>query len=368
MIRGRPWCLCRYDAKTYFYRAKERMESLLFLVLVLVAFGPALYIFFRNRAMKRRQDALVEQLRGKRYWRINLASAAFFQRLVRILPFDAKGVLVDEGETFRIQGVGLKTGTAFESLVSKADCSVEWLGNQTLRAGNLYWARLTTPEGPFLFSADTGMNALPSREALTDIFRSAFPHFALSTTETKDFALEKNPRSLGAMVFFFACMLFALLDSFVFSMYELTEVQIARILSHPLVSSVGFAGLAAVGALLYRFFSRGNIPSRESMVLAMMLCFVLAGAALPLLKRMDQLLAQQPTQNYTYVVTRIGHLEPKDASLGLPKMRFPRAKEYWSQFPAGTEYQIPFLRGPMGLWQLDHTEFDPPIMEYYKTH
>lgn len=344
------------------------MQSISFSVLVLAALGPALYIFFRNRAMKRRQDAMVEQLRGKRYWRINFASATFFQRFLRILPFEAKGVLVDEGETFRIQGFWLKTGSAFESVVSKADCSVEWLGNRTLRSGNLYWARLTTPEGPFLFCSDTGMYALPSREALADIFRSAFPNFALTTTETTEFALEKNPRSLGAMVFFFVCLLFALLDSFVFSMYELTDAQIARILSQPLVRPVGFIGLVVVGALLYRFFSRGNIPSRESMVLAMMLCAVLTGTALPLLKRMDQALARQPTQNYTYVVTRIGHLEPKNASLGLPEMRFPRAKEYWSQFPAGTEYQIPFLRGPMGLWQLDHTEFDPPIMEYYKTH
>jgi hypothetical protein len=344
------------------------MQSILFLVLMLATLGPGLYIFSRNRAMKRRQNAMVEKLSGKRYWRINLASPAFFQRFLRVLPFEAKGVLIDEDESFRIQGFWLKTGGAFESVVSKTNCTVEWLGNRTLRSGNLYWARLTTPKGPVLFCPDTGMNALPSREALADIFRSAFPHFALTTIEKDEFALEKNPRSLGAVAIFFALMLFALLDSFVITKYELADAQIAHILRQPLAWLMVPMSLAATLALLYRFFSRGNIPSRESMVLAMLLCAVLAGSTVPMLKRIDQSLAHQPTQNYVYVVTRIGHLEPKNASLNLPKMRFLRANEYWSQFPVETEYQIPFLRGPMGLWQLDHAVFDPPIVEYYKKH
>eukprot|EP01038_Epipyxis_sp_PR26KG_P018020 gene18019-biopygen5289 len=67
-----------------------------------------------------RQDALVKDLKGRHYWRINLARPAFFGRWMRLMAFEAKGVLIDDGEAFRIRGHWAKTGKAFESLVPKS--------------------------------------------------------------------------------------------------------------------------------------------------------------------------------------------------------------------------------------------------------
>ncbi len=332
---------------------------------LLLVLGMVVYVGMRNRTMKRRQNALVERLQGKRYWRINMASPGFMQRSLRLMPFEAKGVLVEDTDAFQVQGNWLKSGVAFESNIPKSQCTVEWLGNKNLRAGNLYWARLNTPKGPILFCPDTGLNALASREALADIFRSAFPDVPLTDSQKNEFALEKNPRSLAAVVIFLGLMLFALLDTFVVSNYQLVDAQIAEILMHPMVVWGMPVGFLTGAALFYLWFSAGKIPARESIVLAMMLATVCIASSLPVLKRVDQLLAEAPSKEYDYVVTSLGRLEPVDKSLGLPHMKFLKANEYWAQFPAGAKYAIPFLRGPIGLWQLDHVRFDPPVIAYY---
>ena len=324
-----------------------------------------LFTLYRTRQHKQHQDALVASLKGQRYWRVNLARPAYFQRWLRLLPFEAKGVLIDEGEYLRVKG-HWRQGGSFDSRFARAHTRVEWLGNRSLKAGNLYWAQLTTPRGALLFSADTGAYALPSREALSDIFRSAFPDHPLDDAITHDFALEKNPASVSAMVVFFALFLFALLDSFAISRYELTDAQLGQILRHPLTWLGVLLGLGAMVPLGWRYLIRASVPARESMVLTMFVALALIGAALPLAKRADQWLASGPTQNYTYRVTTVAHLEPVDTSKGLPRMWFPRAREYWAQYPEGSTYEIPFLRGPMGLWQLDHQAFDPPLMAFYE--
>lgn len=319
----------------------------------------------RTRQHKRRQDALVASLKGQHFWRVNLARPAFFQRWLRLLPFEAKGVLIDEGDYLRVKGHWSKGGS-FDSRFPRNHSQVEWLGNRSIKGGNLYWAQLTTPRGMLLFSADTGSNALPSREALSDIFRSAFPEHELDETTTHDFALEKNPASIKAMAAFFALLFFGLIDTFVISRYELTDAQLGRILGAPLTWLGVALALGAMAPLCYRYLSRASVPASESVALTMFVTMALAGAALPLAKRADQLLASSPTQHYSYRVTTPAHLEPVDTTQGLPRMRFPRAREYWAQYPEGSLYEIPFLRGPMGLWQLDHQAFDPPLMDFYE--
>lgn len=337
------------------------------LILVqLLLLGIVLYVVWRNRAMKKRQDALVQDLEGKRYWRINMAREPFFKRWLRLMPFEAKGVLIDDGAQLRLRGFWLKGAKAFDVSVPKSDCQVEWLGNSTLRSGNLYWAKLTTMRWTLLFSADTGMYALPSREALADIFRSVFPQIPLDSSKTKDFALEKNPRSLTAAVVFLALLLFALIDSFVFNHFELIEAQMGSMLGKTIVVALIMAGVALLAVLLYRWLSKGHVPARESMVLTLMLTMSVVAALLPAAKRVDQLLASQPAQLYAYRMTTPGNLEPVDTKAQLPKLKFPRMQEYWAQFPAAQEHQIPLLRGPLGLWQLDHSVFDPPIIAFYK--
>lgn len=334
----------------------------------LLLLAAVLYLFWRNRSMKKRQDLLAKELKGKHYWRINIARPAFYRSWLRFMPFEAKGVLIDDGEQLCVKGFWFKGNRGFESRFDKNSASVQWLGNRHLRAGNLHWAQLSTPRGELLFCADTGMYALPSREALSDIFRSVFPDYTLDEQQTADFALEKSPASMRIIALFFALLLFSLIDTFVISRFELVDAQIARILAHPLTWLGVVGGSATVAVLAYRHLLGRGVPARESMVLGMFMTCALLGAALPLAKRVDQWLATTPTQNHAYRVTTLAHLEPVDPSSGLPNMRFPRAREFWAQYPEGSEYQMPFRRGPLGLWQLDHALFDPPLLAFYQSH
>jgi hypothetical protein len=75
--------------------------------------------------------------------------------------------------------------------------------------------------------------------------------------------------------------------------------------------------------------------------------------------------AATSTQNHMYRIVDVARLEPVATDQNLPTLRFPRARDYWQQQPVGSEYPIPFLQGPMGLWQLDHGQFDPPLLDFY---
>lgn len=326
----------------------------------------ALVLTWKTRQQKKQQDALVAELKGRRFWRVNLATESHIGRLLRLLPFEAKGVLIDGGDSFLVKGYWQKSGQPVESTWLKSSIHVEWVGNATLRSGNLYWARLTTPKGQLYFCADTGINAMNSREALSDIFRSAFPHIELTKNHTKDFALEKNPHSLMAVGLFFALALFALLDTFVWSSFELADAQIGALLSNPIAIGAALFGAPLLIFAAYRWLLSGKVPSKESWALTVLLTVAVLFAAIPGLKRVDQVLDTEGTQVRSYRVTGLGMLEPTDKALDLPSLRFRKAKAYWAQFKSGDPYPIPMLRGPMGLWQIDHAQFDKPVIDFYE--
>lgn len=345
------------------------MKSILLIfqsITTLVILGLLLYLFLRVRRFKKQQQKILSQLKGHRFWRINIARPEFIARLMRISPYEASGVLIDDGDNIKIQGFWQKSGKMAESVFPKSELSVEWLGNKSIRSGNLYWAQLKTARGSLLISADTGMNALKSREGLEDIFRCVFPDYELSEKEIADFALEKNPRTRLAMIVFFALMAFSLLDTFVFSKYELTDHQLIALLLNPITICVLLVGYGIALYVLYCYFIQGNVPARESLALSGFLVIIFLLSLGPLAKRFDQILAQTSSQEYTYRIVDGSRLEPKDSNLQLPNLRFPRAREYWAQFANGTEYNVPFLHGPLGLWQLDHDKFDKPLLDFYE--
>ncbi|MET4580387.1 hypothetical protein [Ottowia thiooxydans] len=325
-----------------------------------------LYLVWSQRVMKRLQNELAADLKGVRFWRVNLARPAFFKRWFNVLPFEAKGILIEEGSQLRVRGYWRSNRKRFESVLRKAECQPSWLGNRSIKSGNMYWGQLRTPKGDLLFSADTGAYALPSRESLKDIFSSIFPELELPEDAIQDFALEKNSRSIAAMVFFFGLLAYAVIDSFFVSRYELTDQQLFRILFHPgvWIGSAVVGSVMAIGA--YRWMLSGHVPSRESLVLSFFVISAIGFSALPLAKRVDQVLAAEPSKNYAYRVNLPARLEPADEALGLPRLRFPKSREYWDQFKDGQPYSIPFLRGPLGLWQLDHEKFDPPLIAFFE--
>lgn len=338
------------------------IQALLYLVLL----GFLLYLYLRNRRFKKIQQQMLAKLEGQRFWRINIARPKFISRFIRIVPYEATGVLIDEGDHFKIKGYWQKNGKLAESTVLKSNMEVHWIGNKTMRSGNLHWAQLKTSRGDLMISADTGMNALRSREGLEDIFRGAFPNYKLSTLETADFALEKNPRTRVAMVVFFSLLMFSLLDTFVISKYELIDSQIGMMLLNSATLAAVLAGFGVVMYAMYIYFIKGNVPARESWVLSTFLTAMVVLSIGPVAKRFDQALAASPSQDYAYRIVDGVKLEPVNASLNLPKLRFPRVREYWAQFDEKHEYSIPLLQGPLGLWQLDHEKFDKPIIDFYQ--
>lgn len=335
--------------------------------LLMVMMLMLLRLAWQNRRLKKQQDLLVDDLRGQRYWRINLAQEAYYKKWLRILPFEAKGVLIDDGDAFVIKGYWLSKKAAFVSRFKKSDCRPQWLGNRSLRSSNLYWARLHTARGTLLFTADTGVVVLSSREALADIFRSAFPDYPLDQEQTREFALEKNPRSLSLLIGLLGLVVAGLLNQFFVSHWlELTDDQLGRILRYPLTMPVALLCALAVASALYVYLTRGRVPARESMVLSMFMSVALLATVIPAAKRIDQLLAPPQAQNYAYKVKEFGVLVPVDSKLGLPQLRFPRTRDYWAQFPKDSIYQVPFVHGPLGLWQLDHSQFDVPLRQFYE--
>jgi hypothetical protein len=341
--------------------------DVLLLLIVAAQVALALPIFLVRRKQKAHQNQLADAARGKRFWRIGLARPEHLRTLWKLDALQARGVLIDDGDRLRIQGRWGTKGEPFDTSVAKDPGQVRWLGNPTPRGGNRSWAALNTSSGELMFTMDTAPTLATSREALADVFRSVFPGHVLTPAETSDFALEKNRSSVLAMVALFGLGLYALLDTYVFSKFELIDAQLVQLLLRPLFLPLAGAGVVGVALLLHRGLRAGKVPPSEAVVLSAMVAAAAAGAALPVLKRVDQTMAARPAQDYRYRVidTRV-QLDPVDTQLELPRLLFSKAPEYWAQFAVGSEVTIPLLRGPLGLWQLDHARFDPAVLAFYE--
>jgi len=325
------------------------------------------YLLYVRRRAKKSQDAIVEQLRGSRFWRVAISRPDHLKSILKISAIQALAVLIDEGEYLCLKGHWSGTGEAFSLKFPKQSVRVSCDENRSLMAGNMAWVRISHPAGDLMMAADTGLNVANSREALADLVRSAFPFSPLSANAFHDFALEKNSRSMAVTVVFFVLLAFALFDTYVFSAYELIDAQIDDLLDKPLIRAAGIAITIALAVPVYRYLVAGKVPVRESLALAVLLLTAIALSAFPALKRIDQRLADGVSADYQYrVIDSVVNLEPVDASQELPRLRFKKAPEYWAQFPVGSEVTIPLLRGPIGLWQLDHARFDPPIFSFYE--
>lgn len=347
------------------------MKSLAVLLLflpVLTMLACVLVMWMSMREQKRLQDTMVKKIKGRPYWRVYLARPAFMKRMFKLVPAECRGVLIDEGDKVRFAGRWEGKGQIFSWSVAKTGSGVEWVGNRSLKAGNLYWAKINSPEGEMYFSADTGFMALPSRQSLQDILFSAFPDFGLDEDEQTDFALEKNPRSKLAMGLILVPAILAMIDTYFISRFEMAEHQLLLLLLSPSILLPALLAGALLGFVLYRWLMGGGVPARESYALAIMAVLSLWVAYVPALKRLDQQMAQKGTQDFAYEVVGVGRLDPIDPGKNQPKLIFRHANEYWSQFEVGDNYEIPMVHGPLGLWQIDRARFDPPILQFYKDH
>jgi hypothetical protein len=192
-----------------------------------------------------------------------------------------------------------------------------------------------------MISADTGLNAASSRQASADILRRIAPEFDLPQSARKDFALEKNRRSLYALIAFVVLVGFAMIDGVVLNHNVLLNGKTIKTMA-PLI------GLLAIAC--YPVLTRGGVPARESWVLCMLLSIAISVAFVPLVKRADQWAAGNST------LTVIYELQEKSRFIAVnhaaPEFDYGRYREYWDEFEPGSSHEFQLIHGPFGLWQL----------------
>jgi hypothetical protein len=298
-------------------------------------------MFRRERRMKKRQEALLNELLPslmpqQRWFRINLARPAFFARWMRVFAFEAKGLLIDQGDQLRV--VALRPdGERLEQVTPKA--SIRWRGNTGLSSANLHWLEFGTGADAVMVAADTGMNAVASREATADLMRQLLPRQPFDASALTDFALEKHRGALTAVVVAVALLAGALID------LAVSEHQLLQPRSLQLFGLLG----APLGLLSYPMLARSKAPAREALALSALMVGALGiaipGAAL----RLHQWLSGGPVAT-RYRLAHGSLLQPVEP--GPPDVTLSNVREYWAQFEPGTIHELDIIHGPSacGSW------------------
>lgn len=331
------------------------MRSMLVIFINVLLLAVVAVTFIRMRQARRRQDHLLPELRGTPNWtRIYMSRPAHFARLFKLLAYEARGVLIDEGETVRVLGE-ITRGGRIDRRYQKGSMNLLWLGNARLADGNLHWIEIGHGADALTISADTGFNAAMSRDASADIFRRIAPDLELPQSARAEFAIEKNRRSLCVVIAFFVLSGFALLDGIVLNDNALLN-------GNPIIMMAPFLGLLAIAC--YPMLTRGGVPSRESLALSILLGMALAFAFVPLVKRADQWAARDSTLTVVYKLQARGRFIPVNSPA--PKIDYAQYHEYWDQFEPGSSHEFQLIHGPLGLWQLEETHLRERLRAFYE--
>lgn len=309
----------------------------------------------KARRAKKSQDKLVQSLASEEcitWSRVKVSRPAFFKRWLKLGGAESSAVLLIMQDRIRIVGE-LPAGERLDEVYPRDGLPLEWIGNKGLGSANMHWFAIGQGEHRLMVTADTGFNAVQSREATADVCRKINPGFRLPSIAQADFALEKNRASLAVMVLCAILGAYALADGIFVNKAEL--ISMGRI---PVFSPAVF--VFALPAYLY--LSRGKVPSRESLALSMLFAACIAFAGIPALKRLDAWLSSGP-KAYAYTMTSVGRFSAEDA--GPPQLTFDSTRQYWAQFAVGSTHEFMLIHGPLGLWQLDHSTLDPKFRAYY---
>lgn len=336
------------------------------LVLALLPVGLLVYVVRRMNTLREAQDADIASLRGadRHPWhRVVVARAPHFARTFsKLLPYEARGVLVQTPDGLRVLATP-QDGTRIDQCFANDNGALTWRGDTSIAGGKLHWFSLGRGAQTLYLSADTGLSNLQSRQATADIFRQIAHPAQADAPPSRDFALEKNPASLLAMLAFFLLIGFAGLDGAVLNLHETVGRTAA------LHGSVGLAALFGgllLAVPLYFGLTRTAVPARESIALALLVTMGIQLAAWPAAKRMDQWAAHEPERLIAYRLESGTHLVPLEP--GPPALDFPRSKEYWAQFPRGSVHQFVLQRGALGLWQHNSEAFYARVRAFYEAH
>ncbi|UXI68841.1 hypothetical protein [Tahibacter amnicola] len=333
------------------------MRTIVSALTLLVLVGMLLWQLRIMGNLGRRQQALLDELatalRGKAFFRVHLARRDMFVRRMKMQPSEARGLLIPEDDAVRLVAIW-PDGSRFDQRIGRDALNLAWIGQPGLNAGNLHW--LSVGEPPLYISADTGMNAVSSLRQTADLYRSLMRPGDLEPP-ARDFALEKNPASLTAVVLVLALVAYTVLDG-IGNPYTLLNTSGAS-------RFLPVFGVLAL-PLAYPVLVRWKVPARESLVTCLLMSLTLAFAVIPLGKRIDGLLASESFRDHEYRLTATRELEPVDPAS--PLLRLRPHKEYWAQFPVGSVHRMPLRKGGLGLWQADTRDFSEKVRRWYEAH
>lgn len=323
-------------------------------VLLVVVTAVLVRILVHHRRAKRLQQALLDEVTptlapGQSWFRVNLSRPDVFARRWKFVAFEAKGLLIDLGDTLRAVAV-VSDGRRIDRQLPKS--SLRWLGNPGLAAGNLYWLQIGEGADALMLTADTGLSALPSREATADILRVLAPQQPLEQSALSDFALEKNGTT-RVVVAISLTLFLGLLANFALNERDLLSRSIV-LWMQPLF------GLLVLP--LYLLLSRRGVPGKEALWLTLFMAVLVGHASVPVAMHLDAMLAggAAPTR---YVLTGPAHLV--SAEPGPPDVRMRDIREYWDQFDTDSEHTLDIVHGPLGLWQLDRSRLNALTRDFY---
>lgn len=323
--------------------------------LMLSLLGLLVQIYWHQGPMKRAQDELLQarqaELGARRWFRVNVSRPAAYRRVLKVLPFEGKGLLIEEEQQLRLVAV-LRGGERLERVVPKTPENLSWLGHAGPSSVQLCWISFSHADDAVMICADTGLNPHQSREASADLLRALLPGQPLPAMALEGFALEKNRAAMTVALIFVALLCLSLLD-FALSEHELLSPQWVYL-------ATGSPGL--VGLLVCPVLMRARVPRGESVVLALLLAAALAGGTSRLALRLDQWLAGGAVA-IEYRLEGGARLVP--VTPGPPAVSLPHVSEYWGQFDAGTVHTLDIVHGPLGLWQLDRTRLNAATHAWY---
>jgi hypothetical protein len=331
----------------------------LFLLLIAMV-APLVHILWRFRSAQNALDALhlkiPQEAVGEIRTRVWISNVQQRRRFFKITPSNEFGILVLTPERISLHSINKKGEQSIRQF-DRGKLRTEWIGNKLMRDSNLHWFAILDGSSRILISAYTGINAMPSRSQTAELYRNIVGQHE-QFEGTKEFALEKNPASLSALVIIFLLFIYAIADGLFLNPLEIVGYKIEFL---PLLF---FLALLTVSVILfYKKLIKFSVPARETLFLTMLFFFVLSISGVTIVKRIDTSTAVEPMQNYDYKANEKDVLEPLQE--GLPKLPLKTKNEYWKQFEDDHIFQFPLQKGGFGFWQFDGRELDKDIEAFY---
>jgi hypothetical protein len=334
---------------------------ILLLVSIGAAVGPLLYLWQKTRRGRRAQEALLrqhaEQLKHGAWFRVRHASKSWFESLLKLALWDAAGILLvgEDAVTFyRYDASGQPEALVFTPDNARA----EWVNTRFWSNGMLKWFKLDQYGQQHYFTSDTGMTASNSDTTTRDIYRRTQMTLTGTVSEEAlfpppDFALDKNPHTIAALVVLFGAIAYGLGDFFVN-----TETYAEA----PLYLVYGGGGLFAALATL-TWLRGAGIPRPESLGLSVMVGLAIGFALYPGLLRINQLTDARGLQTYAYHLQDDLTLTPSNPAL--PELSFPSTREYWESLEPGSVHALRLRQGSLGFYQIDMAPLYQKTRQFY---